>query len=611
LAGGTAAGSEEVLAAPWNARSRVHEYGGGAFCLAGDLLYFTHDADQRIYSLPLAQVPSQAPSQAADAAPVPLAPQPLTPAGPLRYADLTPDPHHRRLLAVGEDHSGAGEPVNRLVAVPLAGGAPQPLAGGADFYLAPRPSPDGRWLAWIEWDHPNMPWDATRLCLAPVDAEGRLGVPRTVAGGPGIAVQQPRWSPAGELYFLSDESGWWNLYRLRPGAPQCVLPLAAEFGQPPWTCGDSLYDFLDEETVLAAYREAGLSRLGRIDLRRGTLTPVACPYTTLGAIHCHGGRAAMLAASPTTAPAVVTWTPDGEGGDGRWTVLRMAASLTIPPGYLSVPEPITFPSSGGRAAHAFLYRPRNRDFTAPAGERPPLLVLSHGGPTSASEPALHLGIQFWTSRGFAVLDVNYGGSSGYGRAYRRLLDGLWGVVDVEDCVSAARHAVAAGLADPARLAIRGGSAGGYTTLAALAFHDCFRAGASAYGIGDLSLLAQDTHKFESRYLDRLVGPWPAAAAIYRARSPLHHVEGLSCPVIFFQGLEDRVVPPAQAERMVAALTAKGVPVAYLAFPGEQHGFRQASTLRRVLEAELYFYGRVLGIRPADALEPVRIANLPE
>jgi dipeptidyl aminopeptidase/acylaminoacyl peptidase len=457
-----------------------------------------------------------------------------------------------------------------------------------------------------------MPWDGTELWVAEIGADGALASPRRVAGGAEESIFQPAWSPDGQLHFVSDRSGFWNLYRWledprSPDTLQALCPRSAEFGAPQWGFGMATYGFAADGRIICAFTEGGRWRIAALEPRAGRLTPYDMPYTTISmyaGVRVHDRRAVFVAGSPSEPESVVEL--DLERGSLH--VLRQSTTFRIEPEYLSIPEPIEFPTTGGRTAHAFYYPPGNRDFQGPTGERPPLIVLCHGGPTSAAGSTLDLRIQFWTSRGFAVANVNYGGSTGYGRAYRERLRGTWGVVDVDDCAHAARALVARAAADPLRLAIAGGSAGGYTTLCALAFRDVFRAGASYYGVSDLEALARDTHKFESRYLDRLIGPYPAARELYRERSPIHAADRIRCPVIFFQGLEDPVVLPNQAEIMVEALKSRGVPVAYLGFAGEQHGFRRAETIVQALEAELYFYGRVFGFVPADPLPPIPIDN---
>ncbi len=579
----------ELTPAPFNVRTRVHEYGGGAYWVSAGVVYFCNFADQRLYRL----LPGSDP-------------QPLTEAGPYRYADGVVDRARGRILCVREDHSRQGEPENSLVSIDLASGSQQILASGHDFYASPRLSPDGQTLVWLTWDHPQMPWDGTELWRSEVNPDGSLGEPQKLAGGPAESIFQPQWSPQGDLYFVSDRSGWWNLYRWDPQGPIPLCPMEAEFGEPQWVFGLSTYGFAGDGRILACYEQDGLSHLAYLDPHSGQLAGIPLPYTQISGLQVSGEKAAFLAGSPTEATALVCL----DLPSSQVEVVARSSSVAVDPEYLSIPEPIVFPTCGGKAvAYGFFYPPKNRDFVAPAGEKPPLLVKSHGGPTGATAAVLDLGIQYWTSRGIAVLDVNYRGSSGYGRAYREALKGRWGLVDVEDCIAGAQFLAAQGKVDGERLLIRGGSAGGYTTLAALTFHTVFKAGASYYGVSDLEALAQETHKFESHYLDSLIGPYPERRDLYRERSPIHHLEGLNCPVIFFQGLEDAIVPPNQAERMVAALQAKGIPVAYVPFAGEQHGFRQAANIKRALEAELYFYAQVLGFPLAEPLEPVRIENL--
>jgi dipeptidyl aminopeptidase/acylaminoacyl peptidase len=581
---------EDLTPAPFNVRTRVHEYGGGAYAVRDGIVVAVNFADQRLYRIDRGG-----------------AARPLTPesGGKLRYADMELDLARERVLAVREDHRAGGEPVNTIVALALSGGDEgRVLIEGHDFFTSPRLSPDGRRLAWVGWDHPNMPWDGTRLWTAEIDADGSLSDVREIAGGDRESIVQPAWSPDNQLYFVSDRSGWWNLYRAANGSVSAICPMSAEFAGPAWAFGMRWYGFLEAGTILACFSEGGRWDLGTIDVGAGRLHRLALPYSDLSGVMVEGGRAILRAGRPDGPAAIILLDP----ASGQITQLCTAGDLPAAPSYLARPEVITFPTEGA-VAHAFHYPPTNPDFRAPRGELPPLIVKSHGGPTGSASSELRLGTQFWTSRGFAVCDVNYGGSTGYGRAYRERLNGRWGEVDVLDCIAAARFLVAGRRADGRRLAITGGSAGGYTTLCALTFHDLFRAGASHYGVSDLEALAKDTHKFENRYLDRLVGPWPEAVQVYRDRSPIHHVDRLSCPIIFFQGLEDRVVPPNQAELMVEALRRKGLPVAYMTFAGEQHGFRKAETIQTVLRAELAFYGRVFGFEPADALRGLAIDNL--
>lgn len=582
----------DVLPSGYNARTRVHEYGGGACLIGGETVFFANFSDQRLYRLDVGGDP------------YPLTPEPDTP-GALRYADPTMSPDGRLLICVHERH-GEGEPTNELVAVPTDGSdLPRTVASGSDFVSSPRISPDGRHLAWMTWDHPRMPWDGTELWIADLDASGGLRGTRRVAGGPQESIFAPRWSPGGVLHFVSDRSGWWNLYREDGGSISPVCEMDAELGMPHWVFGMSTYAFLPDGRIACTYGRDGIWGLGVIPAQGGRPDPLDTPYVAVSSVQTLGERIACIAGSPFEASAVVLV----DTRDGSREVVRRSSAEDVDPGYLSAAEPISFPTEGGETAHAFYYPPRNAGTEGPADERPPLLVLSHGGPTAQTNAALDLRIQYWTSRGFALADVNYRGSTGYGRAYRDRLKGGWGIVDVADCVAVARHLADRGLVSAERTAIRGGSAGGYATLCALVFHDAFAAGANYFGVADLEALAKETHKFESRYLDTLVGPYPERRDLYVERSPVHYAEGVSCPLITFQGLEDEIVPPSQSEQIVEALRAKGLPYAYLAFEGEQHGFRQAENIERSLEAELSFYGQVFGFEPADPIEAVRIENL--
>ncbi|MGH2538118.1 MAG: S9 family peptidase [Candidatus Promineifilaceae bacterium] len=580
---------EDVLPAPYSARSRVHEYGGGAYTLAAGIVYFVNFDDQRVYRLEPGE-----------------APEPISPGDGLRYADLVYDRPRGRLLAVREDHTAGDEPTNTLVALGLEGEeAGTVLLSGNDFYSSARLSPDGRRLAWLTWNHPHMPWDAAELWAASVRPDGSLGPAEYVAGGPGESAVQPEWSPAGELYFAFERGGWWKLYRQRDGRLEQLTDLEAEFSAPLWTFGQHYFDFVAPETIFCAFSHDGLWGLGLLETETGRLQELELPYTYIRHVRAAPGRAVFVAASPTSFLSVVEF----DLGSRGLSVLRRANDLQLDADYVSAPEMIAFPTGDGRAAYANFYPPKSEEFEGPEDERPPLVVMSHGGPTANSPAMLNLYIQYLTTRGLAVVDVNYGGSSGYGREYRERLRGRWGLVDVEDCINAARYLVETGRADGGRLAIRGGSAGGYTTLCALTFHDVFQAGASYFGVSDLEGLARDTHKFESRYLDALVAPYPEQVEVYRERSPIHFADQFSAGLIAFQGLEDKVVPPAQSEMMVAAVRRLGLPLAYLAFEGEYHGFRKAETIKRALEAELYFYGRLFGFEPADYVEPVAIENL--
>ncbi len=601
---------EEVIPVGFNARSTVHEYGG--LCAAvrpdpsdGDVVCFSNFSDQRVYKV----VPGKAP--------VPITPLPPSPRA-WRYVApvFTRDGSH--LLMVRERHEDPDVPstvVNDVVIVGTDGAeAPRSILSGHDFYSHLALSHDGQRLCWVSWDHPSMPWDGTELWEGELDVEkARVHNARRVAGGRSESVTQPKYAPDGTLHYVSDRTGWWNLYAASPdgAGDRAPAPMEAELGVPDFVVGISSYALLRDGAVLATWRRSGLSDVG-------VLPPGADAFERLDTGFSHvselrgaddGSWAVAVAGSGSLPPSIVRIVPgERRGSRPAIEVLRRSRDDVVDPGYLSTAEPVDFPTEEGEVAHALYYAPTNRDFTAPEGELPPLIVNVHGGPTSAAVPVLNYSTQFWTSRGFALVDVNYGGSSGYGRAYRDRLRGRWGVVDLHDCVAAARHLVATGRADGGRLLIHGGSAGGYTALCAAAFSDAFAAAASYYGIADLEALAEETHKFESHYTDSLLGPWPEAADVYRARSPARHAEALRTPLIVFQGLEDPIVLPGQAEMMVAALRANDVPHAYVAYEGEQHGFRRAEHLRRTAEAELYFYGRVLGFSPADELVPVEIVH---
>ncbi len=585
-------GVTDVNPVPFNARTRVHEYGGGDYAVRDGAVYFSNFSDQRLYASPAGTPPG-----------------PITPIADMRYADAVIDKARGRLLCVREDHTVAGgEAVNTLASLSLAGDGTlgQVLVSGNDFYSSPRLSPDGSRLAWLSWNHPNMPWDGTELWVGTFDDNALLATSECVAGGNDESIFQPEWSPDGELYFVSDRNGWWNFYRVNSeGFVEAICEMEAEFGMPQWGFGMSTYAFESAARIVCAYIENGISRLALIHTGTKEFEPIDSSYTDIRFVRAAPGQAVMRAGSPTEAASIVKFDLEKR----TFEVLRRSSSLQIDAAYLSTPRAVEFPTEDGLTAHGFFYPPKNRDYRAPEGERPLLLVESHGGPTAAAATAMSLGIQYWTSRGIAVLDVNYGGSTGFGRAYRERLKDKWGIVDVDDCANGARYLVKQGEVDGDRLMITGGSAGGYTTLCALTFRDTFSAGASHYGVSDAEALAKETHKFESRYLDGFMGPYPEKREIYFERSPINFTDRLSCPVIFFQGLEDKVVPPNQAETMVEALRAKGIPVAYLPFAGEQHGFRQAKNIKRALDGELYFYSRVFGFELAELVEPVKIDNL--
>ncbi|MGJ7506655.1 S9 family peptidase [Variovorax sp. GT1P44] len=573
----------DVTPSPFSARTRVHEYGGAAALVVDGIGYFSDFKDQRLYRVDGSGGPA-----------------PLTPPSDaaLRYADGQIDRARQLWIGVREDHRSSGkEAVNAIVALDIhSEGAGEVLVQGNDFYASPRLSPDGSTLAWLAWDHPQMPWVGTELWVAAFNGTA-VENPTRIAGSPGESVFQPEWSPDGVLHFVSDRSGWWNLYRAEAdGSAVNVCPMAAEFGRPQWNLGMSAYAFLAAKEAVCAYIEGGLGKLALLDLDSGALTPFDLPFTDFASVRAHGGKVVFRAGAPTLASAIVVLDPRS----GQATVIRKSSALPDDPAihrHLSAPQPIEFPTQNGQTAFAHFYPPKNADHVAPAGELPPLLVRCHGGPTSSASTALDLRTQFWTSRGVAVVDVDYGGSTGYGRAYRERLHRTWGVVDVEDCAAAVRYLVEQGWVDARRTVITGSSAGGYTVLSALTASDpavraMFRAGGSHYGVSDPEALARDTHKFESRYLDWLIAPYTDADGhreTYRERSPFRNADRLSAPVAFFQGAEDRIVPPSQTELMVTALREKGITAQYLLFAAEQHGFRQSSNIRWALDAEFYFF----------------------
>ncbi|KAF6265687.1 Alpha/Beta hydrolase protein [Scenedesmus sp. NREL 46B-D3] len=601
----------------FNVRTRVHEYGGGEHLVVGGKVYFSNFADQLMYVQDLSPGSRPVALTAADAK--------------QRFANYVLDEPRNRLLAVCEDHNKGDdhEATNSIAAIDLSSGAVTQLVTGHDFFSSPVLSPDGSRLAYVAWDHPNMPWDDVLLLVTDLDEAGLpVGGPKLVAGGSDTSVQQPQWGPDGTLYFVSDASGWWNLYRTQPeqdSQPTALMPLSAEFGSPPWLFGMHSYEVLQGgAAVLAVFDEpaAAGSQLGVIDTATSSLTRLSTGYSSFGKLavlqSSEGLTAVTVAGSPSTAQALVKLQVSGLDGllassASDWQVLKPSTDLQLDPGYISEPRSIEFPTQGGVTAFMNFYPPTNKHYEFPLGQLPALLVKIHGGPTSAASTLFSIGYQFWTSRGFAIADVNYGGSTGFGRAYRSRLRGNWGVTDVDDCCAAARYLADEGLVDGSRLCIDGGSAGGYTTLAALAFRDVFNAGASHYGVADAELLAQHTHKFESRYLDLLIGPYPADKELYQQRSPIHSADKISAPVALFQGDEDKIVPPEQSEAMWEALKAKGLPTTLMMYKGEQHGFRKAENIRSALEGEMYFYGRVLGFNASYSpeLQAMAIDNLPE
>ena len=581
----------EVTPKEFNVRTTVHEYGGGDYFVSGGTSYFSNFKDQRIY----AHDPDGQPT-------------PVTPAGVnVRFADGVFDAKRDRLIFVREDHTMADQQAtNSVVAIDLASpDTGRVLASGNDFYSNPRLDPENARLAWLTWNHPNMPWDGTELWVGELSPDGFVSGKKMVAGGPEESIFQPEWSPDGSLYFVSDRTGWWNLYRWKDGGVRALHEMQAEFGVPQWLFRERAYAVASPRTIVCSYVIKGKAHIATVDTETGDMREIPLPYSDTFDILALGDVAYLIVGSPMLPVSLVRL----DLKTHEASLLRRSRPESIDPGYLSTPETIEFPTENGKTAFAFYYPPKNKDCEAPTGELPPLLVMSHGGPTGSTGTTLRYSIQFWTSRGIAVVDVDYGGSTGYGREYRKRLDGNWGIVDLDDCVNAARYLVDSKRVDGKRLAITGGSAGGYTTLCAVTFRKVFNAGASYFGISDMEALMTDTHKFESHYGDRMVGPYPERRDLYQERSPINYVEQISCPIILFQGLEDKVVPPDQSRKFYEAVKKKGLPTAYVPFEGEQHGFRKAENISRSIELELYFYSRVLGIEPGDTIEPIPIDNI--
>jgi dipeptidyl aminopeptidase/acylaminoacyl peptidase len=582
----------DVVPAGFNVRTRVHEYGGGAWWRDGDVVYCSNFDDSRLYRI-----------DARGAEPRAITPEPTTPHG-LRYADGRVFADGRLLVCVRESH-GDGEPRNELVVLPTDGsGEQRVVASGRDFYAAPRPSPDGRRLAWLAWDHPHMPFEATDLCVGELAADGSCTSARRVAGSASESIFQPEWGPDGGLYFITDRSGWSNLYVERDGEVSALTREEAELGYPQWVFDLSRYAFLPDGRIACIITRAAVDSLELLTVASGTLEPLDLPYTALTSLRSHGDRVVFAASSPTEVSAIV----EVDVPSREQTVVRRSSELQLDERYISIGEAISFPGADGLDAHGFFYAPKNPDYAGPRDELPPLIVYVHGGPTAHTPKVLQLATQLFTSRGVAVVDLNYGGSTGYGREYRDRLRGRWGEVDVEDSAAVVRYLAERRDVDGARVEITGGSAGGYTTLLALAVRDEFAAGTSLYGVADLVTFHDETHKFESHYDEYLVGPWPQAIELYRERSPVNHADAISRPLLLLQGLDDKVVPPPQAEVIVEALQQRGIPYAYIAFAGEGHGFRKAENVKRALEAHLSFLAQVFGFRPADELEPLRIEN---
>ncbi len=582
----------DVTPAEFDVRTRVHEYGGGDYLAAGGMIYFSNFSDQKMYR--------QAPGKQ---------PQPFTRIEGMRYADGILDDAHGRIIAVREDHTNpAIQAVNTLVGISTTKeGEEEILISGNDFYSTPRLSPKGDRLAWLTWNHPNMPWDGTELWVGELLPDGSIGKRTLVAGGQNESIFQPEWSPEGQLYLISDRTGWWNIYRWREQKLEieAICPMEAEFGLPQWSFRRATYGFEKEGKLICSYIKDGLWHVASLNTRTLQMQTFDIPYTVIRYIHITAGKVYFIAGSATEPQALVQLNPNSS----EIKILQRSGVVTVEAEYISVGQSIEFPTDNGLTAFGFFYPPKNKDFTGVQDSLPPLLVLSHGGPTGATIAVFSYEIQYWTTRGFAVLDVNYGGSTGYGRAYRERLNGKWGVVDVADCVNGARYLVDQKRVDGNQLAIEGGSAGGYVTLCAITFYKVFKAAASYFGLSDLEAFVKETHKFESRYLDSLVGPYPEQRELYRSRSPIHFIGQIACPLILIQGLDDPIVPPNQSEMIYEALRKRGVPVTYLPFPGEQHGFVKAENNRRALEAETYFYSKIFKFELADEIEPVKIENL--
>ncbi|MEM7256952.1 MAG: S9 family peptidase [Pseudomonadota bacterium] len=577
-ASGASAASVDVLPADYNCRTRVHEYGGACYLPTSRGIFFVNFDDQQVYCIDNAGAATK-----------------LTNAAGHRFADFDFCEVNHLLIATAERHAdNLNEPQNFLVAIDIDSGEVNILHEGHDFYASARLSPDGTQLCWLTWNHPNMPWDGTDLWVAAVTGN-QLSSVQHVAGGNTESVFQPEWSPHGSLVYVSDRSNWWNLYAAEDH--RCLCDMPAEFGMPQWVFGMRRYAFLDDNTIVTSYTRNSVESIATIHISNGDFNQISRNHSSYDAMHAADGYFCYIAQSPNSFPTL--YVSDAQHSDQEQKIIS-SSTLVIEPAELSTGAAISYPSANGVTAHGFFYAPASARFAAPADELPPLIVMIHGGPTSATHNDLSLKIQFWTSRGFAVFDANYRGSTGYGREYRDALKAQWGVADVEDCDHAVGYLAQQKLIDPARVAIRGGSAGGYTTLAALAGTDAFKAGASLYGVTDLTALATDTHKFESRYLDSLIGPYPEQEALYVKRSPINQVDSINCPVIFLQGLDDKIVPPNQAEMMIDVLTGKGVKVAYVPFEGEGHGFRQSDNIIKAFGAELWFYAQVFGF---DA-EPV-------
>ncbi|MFN2216504.1 MAG: prolyl oligopeptidase family serine peptidase [Anaerolineales bacterium] len=573
----------------FNVRSRVHEYGGGAYTVSAGALYFCNYSDQRIYSIKPGEEPIS-----------------ISPDGGKRYADLIVDISRQRLICVCEDHEmDVGIIRNSIISISLEEDHQiTELVAGHDFFSNPRISPDGNKLSWLSWDNPNLPWDGSDLWVGSFDQNGRVRNTRHVAGGSNVSIFQPEWSPGGVLHFISDQNGWWNPFKVQNGTITKLCEKDAEFGLPQWVFGLSAYGFMEETKLVCSINSSGKNELILLDTIKGKVTNLDTPYCEHSYLFVQDHKVCFIGSSVKNPAELVQMDID----TGGKTIIRKSGNLDLKEGEISIPEAVDFPSDDN-LAHGIFYHPNNSAYHGSEKEIPPLIVMIHGGPTSAATMSLSMKIQYWTSRGIAVLDVNYSGSTGYGTEYRKRLNGQWGVLDVSDCINGAQYLAERDLVDRNRMSISGGSAGGFTTLCALAFHNVFSVGVSRYGVSSLKSLAGDTHKFESHYLESLVGHYDEVEELLEKRSPINYAENIKVPLLLMQGSEDKVVPPIQSESLFHVLEKNRLPVAYVLFEGEQHGFRKAETIKRALEIEYYFYSKFFGFELPEEINPVEIKNL--